>query len=148
MIRRLAAVGAGLVLCAAVLAGCTPAPSSLSPELSSELQRGVVAVAESASAGDAATALIRLDELQQRLDAALTAGEVSTQRAASIQSAIDAVRSDLQPAPLPSVEPEPAPQPTVDPGVTDEGDDNSGPGNNNGNGDDDKGKGKGKGKDD
>jgi hypothetical protein len=146
MIRRLAAVGAGLVLCVGVLAGCTPAPSSLSPELSSELQQGVVAVAESASAGDAATALVRLDELQQRLDAAVTAGDVSTQRATAIQSAIDAVRADLQPAPLPSVDP--APQPTVDPGVTDEGNDNSGPGNNNGNGDDDKGKGKGKGKDD
>lgn len=144
MIRRLAAVGAGLVLCVGVLAGCTPAPSSLSPELSSELQQGVVAVAESASAGDAATALVRLDELQQRLDAAVTAGDVSTQRATAIQSAIDAVRADLQPAPLPSVDP--APQPTVDPGVTDEGNDNSGPGNNNGNGDDDKGKGKGKGK--
>jgi hypothetical protein len=146
MIRRLAAVGAGLVLCVGVLAGCNPAPSSLSPELSSELQQGVVAVAESASAGDAATALVRLDELQQRLDAAVTAGDVSTQRATAIQSAIDAVRADLQPAPLPSVDP--APQPTVDPGVTDEGNDNSGPGNNNGNGDDDKGKGKGKGKDD
>ena len=146
MIRRLAAVGAGLVLCVGVLAGCTPAPSSLSPELSSELQQGVVAVAESASAGDAATALVRLDELQQRLDAAVTAGDVSTQRATAIQSAIDAVRADLQPAPLPSVDP--APQPTVDPGVTDEGNDNSGPGNNNGNGDDDKGKGKGKGKGD
>lgn len=146
MIRRLAAVGAGLGLCVGVLAGCTPAPSSLSPELSSELQQGVVAVAESASAGDAATALVRLDELQQRLDAAVTAGDVSTQRATAIQSAIDAVRADLQPAPLPSVDP--APQPTVDPGVTDEGNDNSGPGNNNGNGDDDKGKGKGKGKDD
>lgn len=146
MIRRLAAVGAGLGLCVGVLAGCTPAPSSLSPELSSELQQGVVAVAESASAGDAATALVRLDELQQRLDAAVTAGDVSTQRATAIQSAIDAVRADLQPAPLPSVDP--APQPTVDPGVTDEGNDNSGPGNNNGNGDDDKGKGKGKGKGD
>ena len=137
--RRAAALFAAVVL-AAVLAGCGATPAALSQETSTALQSGVVAVAESAAAGESATALTRLDELQQTLDAALAQGDVTAERAAAIQAAIDAVRADLAPAPAPSVEP--APGPTVDPGVTDNGNDNSGPGNNNGN--DDKGKGKGK----
>lgn len=137
--RRLSSVIASVAL-AAVLAGCAGTPPTLSSQTSTALQSGVVAVAESAAAGDQTSALARLDELQQTLDAALAAGDVTAERAAAIQAAIDAVRADLQPAPAPSVEP--VPQPTVDPGVTDNGNDNSGPGNNNGN--DDKGKGKGK----
>jgi ribosomal protein S20 len=143
--RRLTAAAAALALSAAILAGCAPGPTALSSQVSTDMQSAVVAVAESAAAGDPTTALARLDELQQKLDAALAAGDVTAERAAAIQSAINAVRTDLQPAPAPSVEPAPAPEPTVDPGVTDDGgDDNSGPGNNNGNGKDDNGKGKGK----
>lgn len=141
--RRLSSLLTALAL-VAVLAGCAATPATLSQQTSTALQSGVVAVAESAAAGDQATALTRLDELQQTLDAALAAGDVSTERAAAIQAAIDAVRADLQPAPAPSVEPVPAP--TADPGVSDNGNDNSGPGNNNGK--DDKGNGKGKGKND
>ena len=145
--RRLTAAAVALALGASILAGCTPAPTALSPQVSTDMQSAVVAVAESAAAGDPTTALARLDELQQRLDAALAAGDVTQERAAAIQSAIDAVRAGLQPTPAPTVEPAPAPATTVDPGVTDDGgNDNSGPGNNNGNGDDDD-KGKGKGKD-
>jgi hypothetical protein len=89
--------------------------------------------------------MARLEELQQKLDAARAAGEVSAERADAIQAAIDTVRADLLPAPEPTVEP--LPEPTVEPGVTDDGDDdNSGPGNNNGNGN--SGNGKGKDKDD
>jgi hypothetical protein len=143
--RRLTAAAAALALGAAILAGCAPGPTALSSQVSTDMQSAVVAVAESAAAGDPTTALARLDELQQNLDAALAAGDVTAERAAAIQSAIDAVRTDLQSAPAPSVEPAPVPEPTVDPGVTDDGgNDNSGPGNNNGNGKDDNGKGKGK----
>lgn len=141
--RRPASLIAAIAL-TAVLAGCAASPTALSRQASTDLQAGVVAVAESAAAGDQTAALARLDELQQALDAAVAAGDVTAVRAASIQSAIDVVRTDLQPAPAPTVEP--APQPTADPSVTDSGNDNSGPGNNNGN--DDKGKGNGKGKDD
>jgi hypothetical protein len=141
--RRLTALVAAIAL-AAVLASCAPVPEALSRQASTDLQAGVVAVAESAASGDQAAALARLDALQQALADAVAAGDVTAERAASIQSAIDLVRADLQPAPAPSVEP--TPQPTADPTVTDNGDDNSGPGNNNGN--DDKGKGNGKGKDD
>jgi hypothetical protein len=148
--RRLSSLIASViasVALAAVLAGCAGTSTTLSSQTSTALQSGVVAVAESAAAGDPTSALARLDELQQTLDAALAAGDVTAERAAAIQAAIDAVRADLQPAPAPSIEP----APTVDPGVSgnDSGNDNSGndndnsgPGNNNGN--DDKGKGKGK----
>jgi hypothetical protein len=134
-----------IVLSLGMLAGCTPAPTALSEEVSTAMQSGVVAVAEAAAAGDSVSALARLDELQQKLDAALAAGEVSADRAAAIQTAIDTVRADLQPAPEPTVEP--VPEPTVEPGVTDDGDDgndNSGPGNNNGNGNSGNGKDKDK----
>lgn len=148
--RRLGTLVAALALGAAILAGCTPTPTSTAPQLSTEMQSMVVAVAEAAAAGDSASALARLDELQQRVDAALAAGEVTPQRAAEIQAAIDLVRTDLQPAPEPSVAP--APEPTADPGVTeDQNDDNPGPGDNGkdddgerGGGNDDGGKGKGK----
>ena len=148
--RRLAATGRGSRARRCDPRGLRPdAGRTRSAGLDASMQSAVVAVAESAAAGDPTTALARLDELQQQLDAALAAGDVTQERAAAIQSAIDAVRADLQPAPAPTVEPAPAPATTVDPGVTDDGgNDNSGPGNNNGNGDDDdKGKGKGKGKD-
>lgn len=140
--RRVAVTLTAIALSVAVLAGCTPAPTTMSEEVSTDMQSGVVAVAEAAATGDSVSALARLDELQQKLDAALAAGAVSAERADAIQTAIDAVRADLQPAPEPTVEP--LPEPTAEPGVTDDGDDdNSGPGNNNGN----SGNGKDKGKD-
>ncbi len=144
--RRITVSFTAIALSVAVLAGCAPTPAALSEEVSTGMQSGVVAVAEAAAAGDAVGALARLDELQQKLDAALAAGEVSAERAGAIQAAIDAVRADLQPVPEPSVEP--IPDPTVDPGVTDDGDDNSGPGKNNGNDNSENGKGKDKDKDD
>ncbi len=142
--RRVSVTFAAIALSVAVLAGCTPAPTTLSEEISTDMQSGVVAVAEAAAAGDSVSALARLDELQQKLDAALAAGAVSAERADAIQTAIDAVRADLQPAPEPTVEP--LPEPTVEPGTTDDGDDddNSGPGNNNGKGNSENGKGKDK----
>ena len=140
--RRVTATFVAVALSLAALAGCTPAPTTLAEEISTDMQNGVVAVAEAAAAGDSVSALARLDELQQKLDAALAAGAVSAERAGAIQTAIGAVRADLQPTPEPTVEP--LPEPTVEPGTTDDGDDNSGPGNNNGNGNSENGKGKDK----
>jgi len=143
--RRVAVTLAAIGLSLSGFAGCSPAPVALSEEVSTDMQSGVVAVAEAAAAGDPVSALARLDELQQKLDAALAVGDVSAERADAIQSAIDTVGADLAPTPEPTVEPQP--EPTADPGVTDDGDDdNSGPGNNNGNGN--SGNGKGKDKDD
>jgi len=145
--RRVAVTITAIALGLALLAGCTPAPTALSEEVSSDMQSGVVAVADAAAAGDAVGALARLDELQQKLDAARASGDVSAERADAIQAAIDTVRTDLAPTPESTPEPtaEPQPDPTADPGVTDDGDDdNSGPGNNNGNGNSGNGKGKDK----
>ena len=144
MIRRVVSMTAALALGVGVLAGCAGTTTELSGDASAAMQTAVVSVAEAAAADDQTGAIARLDELQQQLDAALADGSVSTERAARIQAAIDAVRTDLQPVSEPTVEP--TPEVTTDPPVTDNGDDgdNSGPGNNNGNG---KGNGGGKGKD-
>jgi len=135
---RLAAVLASAAIIASSLAGCAAPSVDLSQAAAGALQEGVVAVAESAAAGDPATALTRLDELQQQLASALADGDVSTERAATIQAAIDVVRADLQPAPVTEPAPEPEPESTVSTPVDDGGNDaepdNSGPGNNNGNG--------------
>ena len=97
MKTRVLAFLAALALSAGVLAGCAPTPSEISSAVSTELQTTVVAIADAAAAGDAATALAELDQLQQQLDAALADGSVSAERAAAIQTRIDLVRADLQP---------------------------------------------------
>lgn len=148
---------------AGALTGCAPSSTDLSHEVAERMQQSVVAVAESAAAGDSTAALATLGQLQAKLAGALGDGDVSPARAAAIQAAIDLVRADLQPPP--ALEPEPT---TVDTGGTtvetggtdirgpDTGNANSGPGNNNGNdgtgnngngnnGNDKPGKGKGKG---
>lgn len=147
---RISAFAAAIALTAGVLAGCAATPGDIASGTAAQLQTTVVSIAETAAAGDAAGALSQLDVLQQQLDAALADGSVSAERAAAIQGRIDVVRADLQPAPLPTVEPAPEPTPaqtTNDDGGGDDGgggNDNSGPGNNNGN---DNGSGNGKDKD-
>ncbi len=124
MRRRIHAFALTVALLTGVLAGCAPAATDLKSETSAQMQAVVVSVAESAAAGDPVTALQRLDELQQRLDAAVAAGDVSAERAVAIQDAIDAVRADLQPAPEPTVAP--TPEPTVDESVDDAPSDDKG----------------------
>jgi ribosomal protein S20 len=143
---RLAAFAAAVALTAGALAGCAVTPGDISSGTAAELQTTVVAIAESAAAGDPAGALAQLDALQQQLDAAVADGSVSAERAAAIQSRMDLVRADLQPPPVVEPTTEPAPAPAVTDGGDDDDDDgggneNSGPGNNNG---DENGKGKGK----
>ena len=142
MRARVLTFAAALTLCAGVLAGCANPAPQISSGASTQMQTAVVSIAESAAAGDAASALAQLDQLQQLLDAALAGGSVTAERAAAIQTRIDIVRADLQPEPPVEPTPEPTTSPTTG---TDDGDDdkdgNSGPGNNNGNGN-------GKGKDD
>jgi len=148
---RIPAFAAAIVLTAGVLAGCAATPGDIAGDAAAQLQTTVVSIAETAAAGDSAGALTKLDLLQQQLDAALADGSVSAERAAAIQSRIDVVRADLQPAPLPTVEPAPEPTPAQTANDDDGGDggggdgnDNSGPGNKNGN---DNGSGSGKDKD-
>jgi hypothetical protein len=152
---RVMAFLAALAVSAGILAGCAGTPSEISSAVSTELQTTVVAIADAAAAGDAATALAELDQLQQQLDAALADGSVSSERAAAIQTRIDLVRADLQPEPVVEPAPETTTAPTtgtVDGGEENPDEGNSGPGNNNGNdkGHDkgnDKGNGNGKGGD-
>jgi hypothetical protein len=143
--HRLAAavVGAALV---AGLSGC--ASPALDESAGAQLQESVVAIADAAAAGDLAGAVGGLDELQTELDAAIAEDMVTAARAARIQAAIDAVRTDLaslQAATAPVETPAPV-EPTDTTGTSGTsgdgdsgggGNDNSGPGNNNGNGDDD-----------
>jgi len=98
-----------LVLVAAVLlvAGCSTAPTPIDATVSTELQAGVVEIADAAAAGDFEAGLSRLDELQAQLDTAIDEGGVTTQAAVAIQAAIDAVRADL--VALATPEPEPTP---------------------------------------
>ena len=99
------------------LAGCAPAPS-YTEEASQALQASVLAVTETAAAGDPESALTRLDELQTALDAQLASGGIDQERYDSVSAAIALVRTDLQAA----VEAQLAEETAVTP-------DNSGPGN-------------------
>ena len=97
------------VLVVGLLAGCASESADLDSDVATTLQSSVVAVAEPAADGDLTTSLERLDAVQEHLDAAIAEGAVSAERAALIQSAIDAVRADLEmlltPEPEPSATP-------------------------------------------
>ena len=84
------------------ISGCAQAETDVTAESSAHLQSLVVSVAETAATGDYSAAMAELDALQAALDAARGQGDVSDERAASIQVAIDVVRADL----LQAVEPE------------------------------------------
>jgi len=152
--HRVAAALAGAALIAG-LSGC--ASPAFDEAAAAQLQESVVAVAGSAAAGDLPGAVAGLDELQTELDAAVSADLVTAARAARIQTAINAVRSDLESLQAPAVVETPAPvEPTApvdtagdDGGQGDDkggggGNENSGPGNNNGNGNGNGNKGNGK----
>ncbi|MCR2763906.1 hypothetical protein NQ152_10365 [Microbacterium sp. zg.B48] len=115
--RRLVSFAVGAVLGTAVLAGCAAADSDISTAAAAEMQTTVLAIAESAAAGDAPGALVQLDRLQQQLDGAVTDGSVDAARARVIQTRIDVVRADLQPDPVV----EPGPAPSIDTGGTENG---------------------------
>jgi len=78
----------------AALTACAPAPA-VSDEASQGMQASVQLVAEHAAANDLAAAVSELDALQARLDGAKKSGDVSDERSADVQAAIDLVRADL-----------------------------------------------------
>lgn len=121
------------VILALTLSGCASEPPALDQSAAGRLQTGVLSVTTAVSAGDYADAQAALDALQADLLAAASAGDVSGERSARIQSAIDRVGADLDAA-IEAARPTPTPTPTED----------SQPGKD---GDKDDGKGKGKGKD-
>lgn len=148
MTRRAGWLAPVLVL-TLVFSGCAQADTDLTAESAGELQSLVVSVAETAATGDYAAAMAELDALQAALDTAWGHGDVSDERAARIQTAIDAVRADLvqaaesatpsAPAEEPIESPAPvtpvAPKPDQDEGDEDGSGDEDNPGNgNDGNG--------------
>ncbi|MFF2030311.1 mucin-associated surface protein [Arthrobacter sp. NPDC058192] len=92
---RFPAWGLAAALLAGSLAGCSSPPPELDRDTAKQLQSQVLAVSEAAAAKDPAGCLKLLDELQARLDAAATSGQVSFKRHQGIKSSIDAVRADL-----------------------------------------------------
>ncbi|KJQ56023.1 hypothetical protein RS85_00149 [Microbacterium sp. SA39] len=148
-----AAFAAAAVAAVLTMAGCVGPKTELDAQTSEQWQAQVLAIAESAEAGDPATALTDLAALETETTQARSDGEISAERAAIIQQSIAAVRADLEAA---SVPPPTVPDDTVvtDPVVPAEDDDSNDEGDENGNKDDkkekdDKGKGdKGKGNDD
>ena len=78
-----------------LLAGCSSG-ASLPADLSSTLTKSVVALSESASKGDEAAALKKLAAIEASVKKSLADGDISKEKAASIQKAIDAVRADLE----------------------------------------------------
>lgn len=126
-----------------VFSGCSQSGSDLSAAAAPELQSLVVSVAETAATGDFSAAVAELDALQAALDTARAQGDVTEERASSIQAAIDVVRADLLQAVesetpgVPTEEPVEAPVVSETPDVREPDEEDQG--GNDGKGNDDKG---------
>ncbi|WP_407359926.1 hypothetical protein [Microbacterium sp. LBN7] len=121
MNRRLRLGCAAAVIAAALaVAGCSATASGLDTQTSAEWQSRVLAIAESAEAGDIPTALLDLDALETETTQARADGDISAERAAIIQQSIAVVRSDLE-ADV-AVTPSPEETTTDDTTDTDKGD--------------------------
>lgn len=134
-------VAAGLAL-----AGCSAPTAGLEVQTSQAWQSRVLAIAESAEAGDVASALTELDALETETTQARADGDISAERAAIIQQSIAAVRSDLEGAVPEPVAPVPEDTTVTDRSSTDseiesDSDDKGGPDDKSDDGrkDDDKG---------
>lgn len=88
----IAAVAVGFLL---PLAGCAADPVDLPAGTAESLQSEILEISEAAAAGDFASAQSLLTAMQSNLRTAAAAGQVSAERSAAIQSAINLVRGDL-----------------------------------------------------
>ena len=77
------------------LSGCTADPVDLQAATAENLQTELLAITEASAAGDFSNAQSLLTAMQANLRTAAAAGQVSAERSASIQSAINLVRGDL-----------------------------------------------------
>lgn len=75
--------------------GCSSQPPAISTSVADDMTRSVVEVAGAAGSGDLAGALETLDSLQRQLDAAIASEDVTPDRGARIQLALDTVRGDI-----------------------------------------------------
>ena len=91
--KRLAlALVVGLLL---PLSGCTADPVDLQAATAENLQTEILAITEASAAGNFSNAQSLLTAMQSNLRTAAASGQVSAERSASIQSAINLVRDDL-----------------------------------------------------
>jgi hypothetical protein len=95
MRRRSMTAALAIAVWAAVLAGCTGSTPSIEATAARQLQSSVVAIAQSAAAGNASQALARLDELSTAVQASTASGAITSERAAVIRAAIAKVHADL-----------------------------------------------------
>ena len=96
MRRRSVIATIALIVASVVLAACGGGDGALSEDASTLLQAQVRSAREAAAAGDAATALTRLDEARRQLDLLEGKGFVSNTRATDIAAAIDATKAAVQ----------------------------------------------------
>lgn len=150
MNRRTRATCVAVIIAAGLFfTGCAADSTDLDDQTSRQWQTRVLEIAESAEAGDHATALVDLAALESDAAQSRQDGEISAERAAIIQQSIDAVRADLEAAlpdpvvPVPEdavtddTEPEPETETDEDDGSGGEDKNNKGDnGNKNGNKDD------------
>ena len=77
------------------LSGCTADPVDLQAATAENLQTEILAITEASAAGDFSNAQTLLTAMQANLRTAAASGQVSAERSASIQSAINLVQGDL-----------------------------------------------------
>ncbi|TFD58834.1 mucin-associated surface protein [Cryobacterium suzukii] len=77
------------------LTGCTATAVDLQAVTAEQLQTEILAISEASADGDFADAQSLLTAMQANLRTAAASGQVSAERSASIQSAINLVRDDL-----------------------------------------------------
>ena len=107
MRRRSTSLLATVALTVAVtLSGCAAASDEIAAGTSELMQSTIVTAAGQAASGDSTNALATLDTLQAQLQDALAAGDITAERAATVQQSIDLVRADLQPVPTVAPAPE------------------------------------------
>jgi uncharacterized low-complexity protein len=113
------------------LTGCAGDRADLASSTANRLQSEVLEVSTKAASGDFPGAQSSLSALQADLLTAAAAGQVTAERSAKIQSAINLVSADLAAA-IAASTPAPAPAPAVTveaPAPTDSGGEDSGNGN-------------------
>lgn len=116
---RLSVFAATVLIVVVALSGCSNAPAAIESATADRLQSSVLDVTSAAANGDYETALALLSAVEADLRTAASAGQVTAERSAEIQTAITAVNSDLLAAVEASVpEPTPTPSPTATPSST------------------------------
>ncbi len=92
--RKLCALFA-VAACVILVSGCGQQPSDISESAAFDLQGTVNQVIASVNDNHLTDALASLNDMQTRLIQSTASGDVGSERAATIQTAIDRVKNDL-----------------------------------------------------